>query len=187
MAKTAISGDKNPVGMIAHSMLTVAQFQSLNGTSWVLADGSNVAGSIYATLTGSSTVPDLRGMVLRGKNNGRSDGSQNPDGDSALGAAQGHATAKNGIALSDPTHTHTQGSHQHQIFSLTGNYDAAGGWAADGGSYGHVGSTASVYGIYNSGFAAPAITGAGTGITLGAGDNETRMRNVTVNHFIKIN
>lgn len=84
-----------PVGSIVASMLTEAQFQGINGSDWVLADGRSVAGTIYETATGSSTVPDLRGMALRGKNNGRSDGNQDPGGERALGnfqndAMQGH-------------------------------------------------------------------------------------------------
>lgn len=69
-------------------MMSEPQFQSLNGAEWVLADGRDVSGSKYATLKGSSTIPDLRGIFRRGKNNGRSDGNQNPDGELALGAFQ---------------------------------------------------------------------------------------------------
>ena len=76
------------VGDVIHSMLTEAQFQSLRGTEWVLADGRSVVGSQYQTITGYSNIPDLRGQYLRGKNNGRSDGNQNPDGDLGLGTFQ---------------------------------------------------------------------------------------------------
>jgi hypothetical protein len=71
--------NQNPVGMIVQSMLTEAQFQAINGTNWVLAAGQSVTGSQYATITGNSSIPDLRGMFLRGKNNSRSDGNQAPD------------------------------------------------------------------------------------------------------------
>lgn len=93
-AASAIGGLANalfqilfPVGSIVDSMLTTAQFQGLIGTTsvWILADGSDVTGSTYATLTGFTNAPDLRGIFRRGKNNGRSDGNQNPDGDLALG------------------------------------------------------------------------------------------------------
>lgn len=68
MAKVArfTQADQNPVGMIVQSMLTEAQFQAINGTSWVLADGRSVTGSVYASVTGSSTIPDARGIFLRG-------------------------------------------------------------------------------------------------------------------------
>lgn len=79
-----------PVGTVLPSMLTQAQFNAEVGVGyWVIADGSNVAGSRYATVKGVATIPDLRGMYLRGKNNGRVDGIQNPDGDLTLGQYQG--------------------------------------------------------------------------------------------------
>ena len=144
--------DLNPIGMIASAMLTEAQFQALNGTSWVLIDGRSIAGSDYANATGITTLPDARGMVLRGKNSGgsargvRADGSQNPDGDVALGTFQ-----------SDQL-----GSHVHGIAVQNG-----------------LGS-----GIQPVGAAGGSVSNWDTGAT---GGNETRMKNITVNHFIKIN
>ena len=132
------------LGTIVQSMLTETQFQSLNSTSWVLMDGRDVTGSAYATLTGQTTLPDARGAALRMKNNGRSDGNQNPDGDSILGAWQG-----------DEFESHTHGT-------------VNAGTGVTGGGLG--------YGVQSSG-----------GNTQAAGGNETRMKNVTVNFFIKIN
>lgn len=130
------------------AFLTEAQFQSQMGTQWILCDGRNVAGSDYAVLTGNTVVPDARGLVIRGKNNGRADGNQNPDGELAVGAFQADAFA----------------SHGH---SLTG---------------------------LNSGTGAAAFPPGGAGATLvmptavnANGGNETRMKNLTGNHFIKIN
>jgi len=154
-------GDLNPVGMIVQSMLTESQFQSINSNSWVLMDGRNIAGSAYATITGAATIPDARGLVLRGKNNGRSDGQQNPSGDLALGTFQDQATAKNGLGISDPGHSHgTLG-----VNNMNGTSPGGGALTSQASS----------------------TSAAATGITLTAGDNETRMRNITVNHFIKIN
>jgi hypothetical protein len=94
VAKGVLSGvgsttstDLSQVGDMVTSMLTEAQFQSLRSADWVLADGQNVAGSTYAGLV-AATVPDARGQFLRGKNNGRVDGKQNPDGELALGTYQ---------------------------------------------------------------------------------------------------
>jgi len=90
-----------PIGTIVYSMLTESQFQDAvidSRASWVLADGRSVAGSAYATLTSSSTVPDLRGVFLRGKNNSRTDGYQNPGGELNLGQLQ---------AQDIKSHTHT--------------------------------------------------------------------------------
>lgn len=72
-----------PVGTIIHSMLSTAQFATEYGDNWVLADGRSVTGSRYASVTGLSTIPDMRGAFLRAKNNG---GTRNPDGDLSLGS-----------------------------------------------------------------------------------------------------
>lgn len=81
------------IGDIKHSMLTEAQFQAEVDTTWVLADGRDVTGSDFETLTGFSIVPDCRGQFLRGANNGRSDGKENPDGGALLGIQQDDAIA----------------------------------------------------------------------------------------------
>jgi hypothetical protein len=107
-------------------------------------------------------------MVLRGKNNGRSDGKENPDGDSALGTYQAHATAKNGLTLTDPGHGHTLTGYTRNTATGTSNIVE--------------GQTGSII----TATAGSALNNT-TGISLGSGDAETRMRNVTVNHFIKIN
>jgi hypothetical protein len=151
--------NNNPVGMIVSSMLTEVQFQILNGPAWILADGRNITGSVYQTVTGNSIVPDLRSMVLRGKNNGRVDGNENPDGDVSLGTFQNQGL----------------GSHKH------------------GSGIGSDGAHLDPYGFKPG---APVGSFRYSGLTSGAkpmpwtetvGDNETRMRNISVNHFIKIN
>lgn len=71
-----------PVGSVIHSMLTESQFQAQAGSGWVLADGRSVTSTAYATITGSSTIPDMRSSFLRGKDNAK---GLNPDGDLALG------------------------------------------------------------------------------------------------------
>lgn len=76
------------IGDVKHSMLTEAQFQAEVDTTWVLSDGRNVIGSDYHALTGFPIVPDCRGQFLRGLNNGRADGQENPDGGALLGLQQ---------------------------------------------------------------------------------------------------
>lgn len=97
------NAETQPVGSMIQSMLTEVQFQAIRGTGWILADGRSVAGSAYETLTGISLAPDCRGTYIRGKNNGRSDGNQNPAGDLTLGTFQtygyvshGHSTTISG-------------------------------------------------------------------------------------------
>lgn len=78
-----------PIGSVVSSTLTEVQFQSQLGNpspaTWVLADGRDITGSDLNLLTGQTEAFDLRGIFVRGKNNGRSDGDQNPDGDLAIG------------------------------------------------------------------------------------------------------
>jgi exosome complex RNA-binding protein Rrp4 len=61
-------------------MLTTAQFATQYGDNWVLADGRSVTGTLYASVTGLSTIPDMRGTFLRSKGS-----TYNPDGDLVLG------------------------------------------------------------------------------------------------------
>jgi len=95
-------------------MLSEAQIQAQIGDCWVLANGRSVTGSDYETLTGFSNIPDARGVFLRSKNNGRSDGNENPDGELALGAYQAdnfkshvHRQRLNGSGFSDSPLTNT--------------------------------------------------------------------------------
>ena len=53
------------VGSIQQSFLDATEFESIMGTDWVFADGRDVSGSLYETITGNSTVPDCRGLFLR--------------------------------------------------------------------------------------------------------------------------
>ena len=170
MAKTRLTS--GAIGDVKPSMLTTAQFLAENGPGWVLADGSSCVGSSYHAKSGNSVVPDLRGVILRGKNNGRADGNQNPDGDLALGTFQSHATAKNGLAISD-------GGHRHRFYE-------AGAQGAIKGVAEHLMSNDANPSFSTGNLVQGPVTDSAN-VSLGAGDAETRMRNVTVNNFIKIN
>jgi len=78
-----------PVGTIIYSMLDEGTFQAQIGAgeTWVLANGRSLAGqgTAYEHVTHSTVIPNLLGVYVRGKNNGRNDGFQNPDGDLPLG------------------------------------------------------------------------------------------------------
>ena len=154
IAGTSIK-DQGRVGDIIHSMLTEEQFIAENGSGWVLADGRNVAGSKYASLIALS-VPDMRGQFLRGKNNGRSDGNEDPAGERAVGNFQEDAM---------------QG-HKHQSYGTSGG----------GVNTGLLGpSTGNSNGNYQT--ALPVNDGVnGTPRTA----SETRPKNVTINIFIKV-
>lgn len=103
-----------PPGSILPSMLSPAQFAAQAGdpavfaptdSRWALADGRDVTGSRYETAAGSSTLPDLRGMFLRGLNEGRSDGLQDPGG--------GARSAGDYQADDNKSHNHTNGAYQY--------------------------------------------------------------------------
>jgi hypothetical protein len=89
--------DTYRVGEIKISLLRPNQFRSLYGSSWVLMDGSNQEGTLFAQTTGMSTVPDARGAFLRMQNNGRNDGLQNPENTSV------------GVYQNEDTKSHTHG------------------------------------------------------------------------------
>lgn len=82
------------IGDVKVSMLLEPQLQALpGGKGWVLADGRNVQGSRFAIITGMTSVPDLRGVFLRGKNYSRIRQSGNADGDLPIGAFQSNQNA----------------------------------------------------------------------------------------------
>lgn len=170
--------DRNPVGMIIQSRLTEAQFQSQNGIGWVLMDGRNVAGSLYAQITGINVLDDARGLVLRGKNNGRSDGNQNPDGDLALGAFQNQNFA---------SHGHTQAQHRHTESLSDGIAEANVASLFRSGWVNTANPVVGYGGIFNTSNGRRGLTTYQTPVINDNGGNETRMRNLTVNTFIKIN
>ena len=59
------------LGCIEASVLPDDQFQKVNGAEWVLCKGQDIKGSRLSQFTGQTTVPDLRGVFLRGKRNNR--------------------------------------------------------------------------------------------------------------------
>ena len=160
MARAIVNVANGNIGDIRHSMLTLAQFQTANGTGWVLMDGSSCAGTTYASITGNSTLPDARGLFLRAAGtNGSALNGKTPT--ATLGTRQGDATAKNG--LYDAGHNHLQDA-------------SGGGGAVHGVLIGSVLTTLNWDSGIKNGTAALAST-----------DTETRPANLAVNIFIKVN
>lgn len=149
-----------------------------DGTSYLRATYPNLYAAIQ-TAFGSAdgthfNVPDFRGQFLRGvsgtSSNDPDKGSRSamaPGGNinNNVGSIQTNATKKNGLALTDPGHTHPPPSTNFLInASSAGNYQLGGTGLAN----------------------AVAATGSAvTGVTLGNGDNETRPINAYVNYIIK--
>lgn len=162
-----------PVGTVLYSVLSdvgsgsaVNSFQGQlnfpNPSTWILADGRNVAGSIYEGLTGNANAPDLRGIMLRGLNNGgstagtRSDAYANPD---------------------DPTGTFTAGTLTQDRFAQ--HTHTANGVNAGGGETPNLGSGA----IQGPATVTTSVTGGAPGIPTA----DTAPKNASLNAFIRIN
>lgn len=162
------SHSSSSIGSVKQSMLDEATFQSIHGTGWVLMDGRDVTGSDYDTIVFGGiggNIPDARGQFLRGKNNTRSDGNEDPDGERDLGNFQDDAIRN---IVGDTT---TGGPH-------LGPQNATGAFTWSSYTNGHAAGTATDGNGMKIYFNASSVVPT-------AGDN--RPKNVAVNIFIKIN
>lgn len=172
-----------PVGSIVSSMLRADVFNGLAEGEWALCDGRVVdAGKLYAVMVtrapagtyapeilsgGVARVPDLRGIFMRGKNNGRGDAMSNPAGEVALGKPQYEALR----------------FHSHEFNRSQEHGDQAGYVLAQTGQK-NTGLPRAETNFLNI------RTSAGRQSLQSDQDpeaNETRPRNATVNYFIRIN
>ena len=159
------------IGSIVQSVMTESQFQGVLGTGWKLCNGQSCAGTAYNTLTGNATVPDFRARFLRGKNNGRSDGKEDPSGEHPLG----YDSPADGIK-----------SHGHTTTTNT-NSGSTNGTNQTNAGFAH-------------GYVAPANPGTLSEVALGPTNttfpttadttstplSEFRMRNIIVNLFLRV-
>lgn len=97
------------IGDVKSSVLTQAQFNSVMGaasSSWLLCDGQSCAGTAYATVTGESVVPDMRGQFMRGLD---TTGTVDPDGatrslgDSQAGEVESHTHTYDDVGSANST------------------------------------------------------------------------------------
>jgi hypothetical protein len=169
-----------PIGTIIASMLEFEKFQDVAGNTWKPADGRKVsAKSKYAKLTGNTTLPDLRGMFLRGLNQfdpltgPRLDKYKDPDGrgrkagkpqDDATSLPKNKKSPFKGMAASAGDHSHVY-FKALRVGGRSGSEDRAASEASTTGSAGD--HTHTVL------------------ITAG-GDSETRPVNIAVFYYIKI-
>lgn len=104
------ANSSTPIATIIASHLTPTQMKEIYGNSWVLADGSNVsADSKYFEATKLDAVPDLRGVFLRGMNEGRSDGREDPESERQIGSFQDHMIASHNHPLPYQKHSLANG------------------------------------------------------------------------------
>jgi len=162
------------IGSIQQSILSLAQFQTLNGTDWVLMDGADITGSALATLTGTTTVPDSTGCFLR--NAGGNAG--------AIGVRQADATAVNGLKLK-PTNDYisTPKDTSPSYKNLTVNYNNAA--MSTNSGFWTLNTSAFTTGQWPTNEASRAFLSNVN--TIDSTDGETRPINIAVNYFIKIN
>ena len=108
-----------PVGTIISSMIDPEKIKKYYGNSWVLANGENVpVNSKYAEIMGVTSLPDLRGMFLRGMNAGRNDGREDPEKGRRIGGSQEDSIRK----------------HSHKTYQSAANSHPDGGTFAFGGA-----------------------------------------------------
>lgn len=175
------TGDLWLVGAIQQSVLTEPQFKTLLDAAeqlkWVLADGRDVTGSRYATVTGSNTVPDLRGAFLRGSGT-----NKNPSWvGGALGAYQEDSTARpktafTGTTGTDGAHTHTANPEGYYASKSSSGTWAIGSPVVHDGQDGRMTLNTSTAGAHSH------------NVTInGGGDSETRPKSYGINYFVKVN
>jgi hypothetical protein len=178
----------NPIGSYIHADLTEAQLQAQMGNGWILADGRNVYGSLYHSITGKAVVPDCRGIFLRGKNNGRSDGFENR-GNGDFGSLQDNGAG--GELDLGQIQNHAVINHDHNLHTLQddGTYFTGIPYNGNIGFFRDNGYRYTWQSVSESG-----STGVGKVATTRMSDNhfdvsmgETRPTNITTNIFIRIN
>ena len=170
------------IGSIVPTMLTESQWWTQTGdtpwnpltptaTMWVLADGRDVTGSLYSqTITGTSNpnhVPNCLGRFLRGSNNGRSDGFQNPTESEApnLGDATNHSYMR------DHIHSMIYGTNPPYSFASRSITQAP------------LRPSSQKNRIDHSNFAEPQLQLSNNGTVSG----ESRPHNMTINYMVRIN
>jgi len=134
-----------PIGTIVPSMLPPSRFAQIVGDSdpsvsdprkskWVLAEGQDVTASEYGKLLGGNRIyaPDLRGMFLRGMNENRNDGRQDPEQNRGAGDYQsdalrehGHSTSATGYRYNVPdAQSDYPWDNKHKDLGYTSDGDA---------------------------------------------------------------
>jgi hypothetical protein len=172
------------VGDLKQSVLTEPQFKTMLGAdaaNWCLADGRDITGSAFATITGQNTIPDLRGGFLRmaGVNNARTAWNGG-----ALGSFNEYKTARpRNTAFTGSTNS--AGSHTHTIWGRRMNQYGGAGYASVPQTFceGISANGATVTdGRFMNADGAHSHT-----VTIDGGDDETSPRSYSINIFIKIN
>jgi hypothetical protein len=159
-----------PVGSVVASLLDAGEFAKAVGdpenfdltkSRWTLADGKPAPGTDWAMLRSNAPVPNLCGVFLRGKSNGKF----------LLGKAQKDATGNDRKDIDDIVlgdyRDDTVGPHRHKLWINNASSQRVTGFVYNGDST----ATFAYTPMMPMSDEAP----------------ETQPKNVTVNYFIKIN
>lgn len=146
-----------PYGTIISSILTQTQMDVQN-PGYYLCDGRSCVGTTYGTLYSQTSVPDMRNLFIRGKNNGRIDPLSGPE--LALGATQMDAF---------------QG-HNHTTSANMNGQGGSGSMIPTGAGY-----------KPDPTFAPYVIDNSVTNNSFPRVENETRPKHIVLNYFIKVN
>lgn len=169
--------DTGALGDVKYSVLDPTEFAKQNGPGWVLLSGTSLkeVDSMYqsSALKGIiqiPSLPDARGVFIRGMNEGRSIDSGDVDGgdDRKVGSFQRDAFA----------------SHNHEIYAGVDGQKrrimASLGWSGGWGNQGNV-SPVHAEKVPNT------VNESGLISIRNSGGTETRPRNIALYVYIKIN
>ena len=170
-----------PVGTIIASVLKPRVFLDGRRDKWHLADASSIPEGELSRLVkqhglkipDDSRLPDLRGMFLRGQNDGRVDGKGDPQEKRQVGSYQSAATGQPSTPFTGKARF--SGKHQH-------GFNAAIAYMS-GPDKGHERAKPSG----RKGTTEPADPHEHSVSITGGGDVETRPGNVSVYFYIKVN
>lgn len=81
--------ERIPLGTVIYSLLDEAAFRAANGEGWrLLSSDEDVSATDLCTKSGICTLPDGRGVFIRGMNLGRDRSAGDPDGERLVGSSQ---------------------------------------------------------------------------------------------------
>lgn len=153
-------GCTGAVGDVKYSILPLTDFQTENGDCWVAFDGADVTGSKLANDYGMATLPDGRGMFLRGHDDRTTASGERQDTDrdenTAIGTVQEDEFA---------AHSHTE---KYSLVVTTSNF---------------------IYGLFNNNSAStgPYSLAPSNTTTGDQGGSETRPKNLNLYMYVRIN
>src|SRR4029077_19129888 len=127
-----------PIGTVISSLLSADKFRSEYGSNWIPADGREAPKDCrFTQLTGKSSVPDMRGIFIRGldvfeKDATRTDGLGDPDSKRQPGSYQSDSFARHEHEYTSQVvggggRAEVEGGNGYPRLTLTNKTASAGG------------------------------------------------------------